>query len=72
MNETHGVVIAHGKQLNKLNHVTTKNQKTPPSREELLKEYEDFLYIVSHDFRGPLNNIHRFTQLLMDRVHDQN
>lgn len=36
------------------------------SIEEIMKEHEDFVYIVSHDFKNAINGIKQFGELLTD------
>ncbi len=35
--------------------------------ESVKKEYDEYAYIVSHDFSAPLRHAHGFTQLVLDR-----
>lgn len=35
---------------------------------EISKEYEDFLYVISHDFSSPIRQVREFTKLLVNDI----
>lgn len=49
---------------------TSKEPTSEEAYQELLKEYEEFSYIVSHDLQAPIRQLHGFSQILLNDLGD--
>lgn len=57
--------------------VQSKNKAAPEGYvsideyEKLRKEFEEFVYIISHDLQAPLRHTREFNKLLLNNMHDE-